>query len=248
MKKLLLTLFAVAAIVACDKDAFDQDTYDINVVEAAEEINATVETASEDSILTLLENLRSANLPKAERGDANATAKGSDYLNLTFFTFGNEPYITFLDESNDDITCILEAPGVTNVNSIFFDNVNGDGSAIAVETADETVVTTVTGDFAAFFAGSENSIIKLTPTYDIVASEALNAHNRVTVSGADIKLACAADYFDITNAPFPLNGFLATIDDVAGLQAAFGGSSLNYAGTTESSVMDAIKANIMDGN
>ena len=44
MKKILLTLFAVAAVViACDKDALDQDVNNINVLEQAEEIGASVE-------------------------------------------------------------------------------------------------------------------------------------------------------------------------------------------------------------
>ena len=248
MKKLILSLFAIATVfVACDKEAFD--TQEPTVLELEEaNVSMEAETPLADDLLTLISNLQDAKLPDAEPGLETLSARGSDYLNLTFFTFNNEPYITFLDESNDDLRCIIGAPGVSGVNSIYFDNVNGDGSAIAVEDAQENVVTTVTGDFAAFFADANNSIIKLTATYDIVASEALNAHNRVSVSGADIKLACAADFYTVSSAPFPLNGFLATIDDAAGLTAAFGGSSPNFAGTLMGSVTSTIEDNIKDGN
>ena len=49
MKKLLYILFAFALIVACEKDSYDQDVENINVLEQAEEINASV--SSEDFTL-----------------------------------------------------------------------------------------------------------------------------------------------------------------------------------------------------
>ena len=55
-------------------------------------------------------------------------------------------------------------------------------------------------------------------------------------------------YYNVTPAPFPLTGFLATITNAAGVQADFGGSSPNFAGTNRDDVVREIESHIMDGN
>ena len=57
----------------------------------------------------------------------------------------------------------------------------------------------------------------------------------------------ASRFYQITDAPFPLRGKLATMRDGYASMAGWpGGTSLNYAGTTEQAVVDAIEANILD--
>ena len=51
-------------------------------------------------------------------------------------------------------------------------------------------------------------------------------------------------YYTVTSAPFPLTGFLATLNSNA---PAFTGSAANYAGTTRESVETAIENDIRDG-
>ena len=69
---------------------------------------------------------------------------------------------------------------------------------------------------------------------------------QASITAASIGLDCSPiqGLYEITPAPFPLNGFLATIL----ANASFDGSSLNYAGTDRQAVIDAIEADILDGN
>ena len=251
MKKILLTLFAVAAIfVACDKDGLDQDITNINVLEQADEIGASIENDLDvDGIVDeLLKNLSSFGNQK--RGQANLTSKTGDFVAVHIFTISGQTdrFLILADETNDDF-CF---PG--SVATVFFDNVNGDGSQLNVEDEAGVVSISLTGNFAAFFAGGNNVLVRLNAENKAADRGDFDAGNTATLSGTDFTFSCAMDFtsiYTVSPAPFPLTGFLARIIDGAN----FTGSSLNYAAAPgpagaddESLVRAAIEADIMDGN
>ena len=80
MKKILLTLFAVAAVfVACDKDEMGYDSSSINVLEEAKEINASVDTDF-DAAFQFIQNINNSNKILVESSNPS-TARGGDYGN-----------------------------------------------------------------------------------------------------------------------------------------------------------------------
>ena len=246
MKKLLLTIFTIAAIVACDKDAVDQEITNINVLEQAEEINASVENGISAETGDMLIDYLIANqnnlLTTKVKGTASNTSKGSDYVNVVVYSSGGFTYLALLDEDNDDV-CFNNIA----TTQFFWDNSAGDGSVLTIEDADENVVREIRGNFAQFFGLALNSISQLTLTstdLTINGSENLGALNTATVEGADVNFICAEGKYTITPAPFPLSGFLATIID----ESTFTGTSANYAGTDRDAVISAVEANIVDGN
>ena len=121
MKKLLLTIFTIATLVACNKDAFDQEITNINVLEQAEEINASVDSSDQldaafDFINSLNDAVNSGEIevtPKSTKGNAS-TAKAGDFggnwIQLLFFdytfipTFGERQY-AFVRSNNYDVLC-----------------------------------------------------------------------------------------------------------------------------------------------
>ena len=244
MKKILLTLFAVAAVfVACDKDGLDQEITNINVLEQAEEIGASVEADLDVQgvIDELLNNLSSFGNQK--RGQANLTSKTGDFVAVHIFTISGQTdrFLILADETNDDF-CF---PG--SVATVFFDNVNGDGSQLNVEDTSGAVSVSLTGDFSAFFAGGNNVLVRLNANNKAADRGDFNAGNTATLSGTDFTFACGVDvsgFYTVTPAPFPLTGFLARIND----DASFTGTSLNYAASTDAAVRAAIEGDIMDGN
>ena len=245
MKKLLLTIFAIAAIVACEKDAYDNDDVtNINVLEQAEEIGASVEgslsISTVDLILDyLVENTN--NLETSKKGDNVSTRKGDDYINVVLFSEGGFTYIGLFDNSNDDV-CFN---GKT-ISQYFWDNSAGDGSVLSIEDTSGNVLRTINGDFATLFSDGLNSItqISLTPTsLTINGSENLTAINTATTVGVEHNFVCAEGKYRITDAPFPLNGKLGTIIN----QTMFKGTARNFAGTLEADVIREIEAEIVNG-
>ena len=121
MKKFIYLLFAFAIIVACEKDAYDQDTEQINVLEQAEEINASVElddefTAAFNFINNLNNSINNGDIEvtsKSSKG-TSSTAKAGDFggnwIQLMFFdytfipTFGERQY-AFVRSDNYAVLC-----------------------------------------------------------------------------------------------------------------------------------------------
>ena len=241
MKKLLLSLFAVATVfVACDKDSIDaQDATIVNLEETV--VSSEIDTETGDLFIDfILNNIN--NLPTSKKGTASNSSKGSDYVNVVVYSEGGFTYLALLDETNDDVCFNNIAES-----QFFWDNSAGDGSILRVEDSDENLVREVRGDFSAFFALGLNSISQLTLTSSdltINGSSDLSDINTATVEGADVNFICAEGKYTVTAAPFPLQGFLATVID----QNSFMGTSLNYAGTDRNAVEAAIEANIIDGN
>ena len=245
MKKIFLTLIAVAAfVIACDKDAYDQEITNINVLEQAEEINATVENGAVSSetgdilIDYILDNM--SDLRTSKKGQENLTNKGDDYVNVVVFSEGGFTYLGLFDDSNDDVCFNGKV-----ITQFFWDNSAGDGSVLSIEDTSGNVVRTVGGNFATFFSEGLNSItqLTLTPTSLTINDSAdLNDIN-VATAGIEHNFVCAEGKYRITDAPFPLNGKLGTIIN----QAMFKGTARNFAGTLEADVIREIEAEIVNG-
>ena len=247
MKKLLLTIFAIAAIVACDKDAYDQEVTNINVLEQAEEINASVEL-SDDEILDIVDSVLGINIKKGStRGNKTSTRKGDDRVTLHIFQFNGVNHIAFVDDTNDDL-CFNPQTGFTLLSSVHLNKQTGSNNIEVTLGEDTAVISTVNGDYSALFNLNFNLIMQLDASGAVSLQEFYTAHNVGTVGGNTVRFGCATEYYRVTDAPFPLNGHLATITDAAGLTAAFGGSSRNFAGTSSSTVVSTIEAEIMNGS
>ena len=250
MKKLILTLFAAAAVfVACDKD-----TYEDQVIPNVEEMSSIDDISQEeiDSIIgDILDNL--ANYGSGKLGNANTSGRGSDYVAIYIFSQGGIRYMAFVDETNDD----LVFPSGVTVSTLYFDNGNGDGSALVVENADQVEQLRLNGNFASFFSGGNNELIQVSPRH----RGTLDATNATTVNGVSFSFAAPsaarwiagtadangrimvthADLgsYRLDPAPFPLTGMLATLETKTG--AAASRTVNNYAGTSSSAVMTEIE-------
>ena len=118
MKKLFYLLFAFALIVACEKDSYDQDVENINVLEQAEEINASVDSDAQlDAAFNFINELNNAVnsgeikvTPKEGSSTAKAGDFGNNWIQLLFFdytfinAFGERPY-AYVRSDNNGVMC-----------------------------------------------------------------------------------------------------------------------------------------------
>ena len=244
MKKLLLTIFAITALVACDKDAYDQDVVNINVVEQAEEINASIDIDYDiDGLIDRLLDLdlnsksisgkgsastaRTVNADVACAADARSLSGYTNYLSYEIFSRGSSNFGLIRSEGN------LPVAAFSPILTIWLAHSSGDNFDVVVN-----------GNVVS--SGTSAGLIGLFAVPNLVSVENLNDRFIYTGAGttAAAGLDClnASDYYDVQPAPFPLNGFLATIN--AALPA--GKTSANYAGTTMEAVINAINADIVD--
>ena len=248
MKKILLSLFAIATMfVACDKEDSVIEPTGQPVADIGNQITEGPVGLSDIEILEMVSEILGTDLINGSKvGDLPSAGKGDDRITLHIFQLNGANHIAFVDDSNDDF-CFNAQDGFLLLASV---HLNNDGSNNIEVTLDESnnVISTVNGDFTTLFSLPFNLIMKLAADGAVDSQELYSAHNVGSIGGNTVRFGCAGDYFAITDAPFPLNGHLATITDAAGLTAAFGGSSVNYAGTSEADVEAAIMANIMDGN
>ena len=233
MKKILLTLFAVAAIfVACDKDGLDQEITNINVLEQAEEINASVEVSSDIDLEALTARLvrlseNSKQYPKKDRSTAR-TAGG--YIVIAGIVDGNNYYEYLF---SDDIPYCDLPSGILELFLV------PNGTTLDIKIGSETAPTinNIDVDLTGLFTLtlSEGLKVDLT-TLDVELVDGSGAPS-FTFAGGDAKdFTCAGWEFDdasgmwshpdfgsyrITAAPFPLSGLLATVVSVeSGVQSA----------------------------
>ena len=154
MKKLLLIAMLALGVVACDKNELgDMDHSSINKIEAP-----VADALDMDLIVSnLLKAWTAGELnSKATKGNATHTSKSDDYVVGHVFVQDGQVYLTLLDESNDDL-CF----GEITATPVYLDNVNGDGSAIAVEQADGSVTLTINGNFSNLFSANNNNLFTL---------------------------------------------------------------------------------------
>ena len=242
MKKLFLTLIAIAAIVACDKDALDQDVNNINVLEQAEEINASVDIDYLQFFNNFVSTADISNVSNTK--NSSSTSKGFDdgdnWFELGFFTHGGVPYVS---GGSEDATerCFSEysdAVVVTytwNGSDTLIINNNGAVSNLPVDEASQIEL------YNGFFASTQVFFVQALPDFSRAAEADLPD---VTLFDFNC-ITPVGELYGVTRAPFPLSGFLATILPGADL-TEYSGASANYAGTSEREVRTAVERDIMD--
>ena len=272
MKKILLTLFAVAAVfVACDKDGLYQEISNINVLEQADEINASVEISEKEAIdllSSLIGNISDLpegdlfyNAPKKAKGSASTarTSDGScgdergagDFITLTYFQNANELAVLVRSEDNIPVTIpdsevSLELTYILSGSTYTIRN-EGTGFNVA------SGLTPSAGLLAAFgnplnllyrvnSANAPQAV--LTGALRVAAGiDCVGQSIGWTEDGSVIGLFTHPTYgsYQLSDAPFPLSGVLAR---VMSDDAPTGGATLNYAAAGSMTDNAAVRAAI----
>ena len=257
MKKILLTLFSVAAVfVACDKDELGYESSSINVLEEAKEIGATVENSSDfDAAFDFIQNLNNSNKILVP-SESPSTARGGDYGN-------NWLQVVFFDRSATDASDLAylrsDAQGevcagasLVNPEEYFYHLPAPDQLIIESGTGSQTF-TVPSGSYDSTFQqdGPEALIVMnsartsaaagIAPAvadYDFSCGPApITWAPSAPVNGITTYTSSTGLVYTIQAAPFPLTGFLATTTEAG---------SVNYAGTTLQEVRDAIEGDLTD--
>ena len=269
MKKILLTLFAVAAIfVACDKDALDQDITNINVLEQAEEINASVDVDF-NTLKNQLEGLMGAtskigvSRSTTQRGGDN----GDNWIELTAFNGtgadSNAIFAHVYTEGNElacyDGFTYNGAPVTTSTYSFDPDGrTPGSVGILTIEvdgaTQDFDIREPLRATYITNFGSSFNAVYRVATTsnggFSVSGSQpnagdftfaACDSWTPVSPDGIGVynNPVQTTESYTIYRAPFPLDGYLATYTGSTG-------SSLNYAGTSLAAVIAQIECDIND--
>ena len=254
MKKILLTLFAVAAIfVACDKDAYDQEITNINVLEQAEEINASVESSVDIDALTATLNRLSNNRKNYQPKPSNDTAKtggagayiaivgGVNSGSFYEFLFSNDLAPCNLDDYSylETVYLVLNAANETEIRLL----------APSGSPTESLLVGTITDDFSFLYTITISEGLKVVLSSSVIDHQPDSSASLSFAFGSDtFDFSCGVDLtgaYDVMPAPFPLTGFLARINsdfDFTGLDA----NALNYAGSSREDVVREIENDIMN--
>ena len=231
MKKILLTLIAVAAIfVACDKDGLDQEITNINVLEQAEEINASVETdidAIDAFINRVLSNSKKYPSKSNVTGRSTTPAAGS-YVRILA---GEQGPVYYEFGFSDDVEVCNEADYsylTTNVYLVY--NANQD-TEIRIGTLDATPIRTIDRDLRQLFSIAINEGISYNFGTDVLDFASTNSDGALVIGSQAFDFVCAGWMFDsatmtwshptygsyvVSPAPFPLSGLLATVETELG--------------------------------
>ena len=248
MKKLLLTLFAVAAVfVACDKEEAI-DIQEPTVIEM-DEANASIEISDDfiDGLVSRLSNYEVApkngpssarttsTTPCADNVDATPVIGGVSYTNrfdLDYFANSGQNYLLVRSE---DASATAEFTPTFS----FALAKNSDNRLVVIINGAATVRGTLSTTFSNLFEIPGFSLVE-------TADADLNYSGDSTLAAAGLECSGGGvDYtgfYTVTPAPFPLTGFLARITgDLTGIG---NGTSLNYAASTEAAVREAIENDI----
>ena len=265
MKKLLLTLFAAAAVfVACDKDNDQLESIEVNNVEVNSPINSIIVDA-EAFISGLASNVPKSDIEAYENSESSARtgAAGSDWIHAIFFRFGgaNIPLVYLNSEAEAEVcaengqvsvlyTLETASSGATRLKIEVID-----GAGVAQAASYSTIGASLRSAYNTLFAGSLGYLSRANasftgvetgsvPQLSTLASNGIDFSCTPTVadewtsdsSGLFTNPAYPGSSYRVTPAPFPLTGFLATVVDNAS-----GNTVSNYAGTTSTSVEDEIE-------
>ena len=250
MKKILLTLIAVAAVfVACDKDALDQDVTNINVLEQAEEIGATVDSdkITIEDAMNFLNSIEGTPSKRSSSVTGKTGPAGSNFIHVALFDHNSSPYAVLSSEDGTEV-CF---GNLANFHSSILYVLDESASILNVEIehADGTITNEAPASLspallarfqgASHFGGSLDQLI-------VNTNSDRNSATTGSVPAANLfDFSCTTtpsvdDYFDFSAAPFPLQGTLATKKSTAPAALA------NYAGTSresmEATLMTAIQA------
>ena len=249
MKKLLLTLFAVAAIVACQKED------DSIAIQPDASMDAQLVSGESSRTVDLLENLegilasaegmsKQFNLnelvPSSERNI------GADTLEISLHAYSGSDYLVIQGGDTDDIC--RDNAGVEDLGKIGFVKTDANNFNVVVYLPTGSVIEASTGNS---LSSGLNGLFTVASAAGFTSISRVNLRLfplEANISVPNAGIACVGSLYTVTAAPFPLNGWLATLNANADLSQFFGGSSLNYAGTDEAAVRAAIEADIMNGN
>ena len=165
MKKLLLLAVLALGVIACDKNelGMDMDGSSINAIETKTDM------VIPGLLGRLISDLESGNINIVKSNNAS-TAKTDDHIYLRFFNDGTNDYVLFTTDGITTDFCID-----SNLSSVvvdrYYDNVNGDGSQLAVEVASNGAVpVTIDGDFENLFKYDFATAYKLDSRYLIIGT------------------------------------------------------------------------------
>ena len=254
MKKLLLTIFAITVIVACDKDAYDNDATSINVVEHEENsvlndnsflIENLVSRISGEGFTLPTNKSSKGSVSTARTGTATATCvdartdRSGNRLDGEVIFDGTNYFLLIRDEAEVGVGPFTPALTISFVKS-------ADGATFQVYSNGSPVggPKTLSSGFSALFEAPYTAftfVESINEYGDYLADRSLSAAG-LTCSTAPTEIPInIRDYYDFSAAPFPLTGTLAT------KKASAPAALLNYAATSEEAMtqtlMDAIRAN-----
>ena len=272
MKKILLTLFAVAAIVACDKDDMYNDSSSINVLQEAEEIGASVdlEIDAESFINGLANSVTKEEIAnyEASKLTKRTGAANTEWLHVVFFTFGssNTPLAYLRSDDTAEICAeggqisviyTLETAGNGN-SRLKIERIDGDGTVRPASYSN--IGASLRTNYATLFSNTIDRVYRANPGFSGIVPGTVPSLTLLANNGIDFVCGPVDEWINdgtglwtnpvypgysyrTTTAPFPLSGFLATI-----VTKPSGDVSANYAGTGMSDVTGAIETDIENGN
>ena len=248
MKKLILSLFAIATVfVACNKESIDSadpiaaEIEDVQVGVTDVDIDALIERLSsfDTSSLSSKGFASSARSTAPCVADARVAPTGaSNYISYEVFLNGSDLRAVLRSE---------DSPALASFRAL--------ATVFLVHTTGNDFNVVLNGNVVS--SGSSVGLIGLMRAPEFIAVENLNANGLYTgrgttaASGLDCTAAPAASWtsdaaglvwthpthgsYTLSEAPFPLSGWLATTSEVG---------HLNYAGTASNTVRIAIEANL----
>ena len=168
MKKLLLIAVLALGVVACDKnDLGEMDHSSISIVDT--NVNAGMDIILPNFTDQLMADLANGTIKTVKKSNAS-TSKTDDYLYLRFFNDGANEYVLFTTDGITQDFCIPNDKSGT-LPDRYYDNVNSDGSQIAVEVASTgNVAITIDGSFSSLFANDFTVAYKLDHRYLIIGT------------------------------------------------------------------------------
>lgn len=246
MKKLLFTIFTIVAFVACDKDAFeDNDITNINVLEQAEEINASVDANVDldiDALTTRLLQLneKAGKLPAKLR--SNETAKtGGAGSHIKYISGVNSNIFYEILFSDDIAICNFASYSYLDTIYLVLNSANETEIRYTAPSGSTSILLgTITDDLSFLYAVTFSEGLSVALGDLTVTTVNGEGSADFTFGSVNIDLGCEGVAYEVTDAPFPLSGFLAT------KIGSYTGTFLNYAGTDRAAVIRAIETDITD--
>lgn len=262
MKKYFLSLLAVlAVVVACDK-SFEEDV-ELTVEEVEDlQLNSPMVVDAAAFINNLAADVTDQEIKefKDTPSSSRVGADGTNWIHVIFFRFGgNNIPLAYLRSDDTDEVC-PEAGQVSvlytlevaqsGASRLKIEQIDGNGNALPVTYSN--IGSSLRANYNTLFGQTINRLSRATANFSGVATGSVPALSTLASNGIDFDCASPVDYtsfYEVTEAPFPLTGFLATmVDGYADMEGWPGGSSANYAATSTSTLEAAIQADIMDGN
>ena len=246
MKKLILSLFTLATVfVACDKDD--------SVIETPGLEAEVIVTNSGDIIDDAFDFLGGIDAPKGSQSTTSKVgASGSDWIHVVFFDHNSQNLALLRGDGTDEV-CWDNLTGFAR-SVIYTWDTNTNILTLTVETAAGEVVApgrlqsdASAARFDRLFGANTLNRVRVT-----------NSRRSAAITGTPpsaslFDFSCPSTSVDVggayavTRAPFPLTGYLATINSSFDfITNSLDANAANYAGTSEQSVRNAIEGDILN--